>query len=297
MLMEIGVCMPYMVGDYVRHYDRTRILEWARRIDAGPFDSLSCGERVVGNTVEMQTVLAAAAAVTQRVRIIPSLYVLPMRSAVLTAKEAATLDVISGGRVAITVGVGGREMDYAAVGAPFARRHERMDVQVATMRSVWRGEARGSDGEIIGPVPPQGERIPIYAGAMGPKAIARAARWADGIYGASMGGDREGHERIFEMARQAWADAGRESRPYLIGSVWYSLAPDAEANLRRYVYEYMKYMGDEIGRHVAASMTRFTTAAVREAIENVRAAGADELLVCPVTAHYDEIDRLAGILT
>ena len=113
--MKIGICMPYMTRDY----DRQRILTWARKIDQGPFSALSCGERMTGHTYEMNSILAAAAAVTERVRIIASLYVLPMRSAVLTAKEAATIDVISGGRFEVTVGIGGRENDYRAVGAPF----------------------------------------------------------------------------------------------------------------------------------------------------------------------------------
>ena len=290
--MKIGVCMPYMVRDY----DRTRILEWARRIDAGPFDSLSCGERITGHTFEMQTILAAAAAVTERVRIIPSLYVLPMRSAVLTAKEAATLDVISGGRVAVTIGIGGRENDYRAVGAPFTRRHQRMDEQAAELRRVWRGEAIFEGADEVGPVSPQGAAIPLYAGAMGPKAIARAAQWADGIYGTSMAGDREGHQRIFDMAHEAWAAAGRTDKPYLMGSFWCSLAPDAEAELKRYVYDYLRYQGEHVGRHVADMMTRHTPDAIREAIENVRAAGADELLICPATAHYDEVDGLAEIV-
>jgi alkanesulfonate monooxygenase SsuD/methylene tetrahydromethanopterin reductase-like flavin-dependent oxidoreductase (luciferase family) len=290
--MKIGVCMPYMVRDN----DRARILAWARGIDQGPFDSLSCGERITGHTFEMSTMLGAAAAVTERVRIIPSLYVLPMRSAVLTAKEAATLDVISGGRVSVVVGVGGRPNDYRAVGAPFDHRHQRMDAQVAEMKRVWAGEPVFDGADEVGPVSPQGANIPIYAGAMGPKAIARAAKWADGIYGTSMGGDREGHAAIFDMARDAWRAAGRADRPYLIGSFWCSLSPDAESDLKSYVYNYMKYLGEDIGRGVAGMMTRHTPDRVREAIENVRAAGADELLICPATAHYDELDRLAALV-
>lgn len=290
--MKIGVCMPYMV----RNYDRERILTWARKIDQGPFDSLSCGERITGHTFEMQTILAAAAAVTERVRIIPSLYVLPMRSAVLTAKEAATLDVLSNGRVAVTIGIGGRENDYRAVGAPFDHRHQRMDDQAAEMRRVWRGEPIFEGADEVGPVSPQGANIPLYAGAMGPKAIARAAKWADGIYGTSMAGDREGHEKIFDMAKEAWKAAGRTDKPYLMGSFWCSLSPDAETDLKAYVYDYMKYMGDDVGKYMASTMTRYTPDAIREAIENVRAAGADELLICPATAHYDEVDRLAEML-
>jgi alkanesulfonate monooxygenase SsuD/methylene tetrahydromethanopterin reductase-like flavin-dependent oxidoreductase (luciferase family) len=290
--MKIGVCMPYMVRDY----DRERILTWARLIDRGPFDSLSCGERMTGHTFEMNTILSAAAAVTERVRIIHSLFVLPMRSAVLTAKEAATLDVISNGRVAVTVGVGGRENDYRAVGAPFDHRHQRLDEQVEEMKRVWRGEPIWDGADEVGPRSPQGANIPLYAGAMGPKAIARAVKWADGIYGCSMPGDREGHQQIFDMAREAWRAAGRPGKPYLLGSFWYSLAPNAETELKSYVYNYMKYMGDDVASFMREAMTRHTTDAIREAIENVRAAGADELLLVPATAHYNEVEKLAEIV-
>jgi alkanesulfonate monooxygenase SsuD/methylene tetrahydromethanopterin reductase-like flavin-dependent oxidoreductase (luciferase family) len=290
--MKIGVCMPYMTRDY----DRERILTWARKIDQGPFHSLSCGERMTGHTFEMNTILAAAAAVTERVRIHASLYVLPMRSAVLTAKEAASLDVISGGRMSVTVGVGGRPLDYRAVGAPFTQRHQRLDDQVAEMKKVWRGEPLWEGGDEIGPASPQGANIPLYAGAMGPKAIARAAKWSDGIYGSSMPGDREGIEQIFDIAKAAWKAEGRTDKPYLIASFWYSLAPNAESGLKSYVYDYMKYMGPDVANFMRDAMTRHNPDAIREAIENVRAAGADELLLVPATAHYDEVDRLAEIV-
>lgn len=286
--MKIGVCMPYMVQDY----DRDRILTWARKIEDGPFDTLSCGERITNYTYEMHTLVTAAAAVTSRVRILPSLYVLPMRSAVLTAKEIATLDVIAGGRVAVTVGVGGRPFDYKAVGAPFERRHQKLDEQVAEMKKVWRGEPLFEGSGDIGPRSPQGENIPIYAGAMGPKAMARASRWADGVYSSSMPGDRGGHAHFFEMARAAWRDAGRKDKPYLVGSFWYSLAPNAEHELHEYVYNYMRYQDEGFARQWASTMSRHTPDAILEAIENVRADGADECILVPATAHYDEIDRL-----
>jgi alkanesulfonate monooxygenase SsuD/methylene tetrahydromethanopterin reductase-like flavin-dependent oxidoreductase (luciferase family) len=290
--MKIGICMPYMTRDY----DRERILTWARLIDQGPFASLSCGERMTGHTFEMNTILTAAAAVTERVRIISSLHVLPMRSAVLTAKEAATLDVISNGRVAVTVGVGGRENDYRALSAPFTNRHQRLDDQVAEMKKVWRGEPLWEGADEAGPRSPQGANIPLYAGAMGPKAIARAVKWADGIYGCSMQGDREGHQQVFDLAKEGWSAAGRAGKPYLIGSFWYSLAPDAESELKSYVHNYMKYMGPDIADFMRDAMTRHNQDAIREAIENVRAAGADELLLVPATAHYDEVEELAELV-
>ncbi|MDX2276867.1 MAG: LLM class flavin-dependent oxidoreductase [Hyphomonadaceae bacterium] len=288
--MKIGLTLPYMARDY----DRARILNWARQIDAGPFDTMSCGERITDYTYEMHTLVSAAAAVTERVRLNPALYVLPMRSAVLTAKEIATLDVIAGGRVSVTVGVGGRPLDYKALGAPFERRHQKLDEQVAELRRVWRGEPLFEGSGEIGPRPPQGDQLPIFAGAMGPKAIARAAKWADGIYAPSMAGDREGHERVFILAREAWANEGR-AKPYLIGGFWYSLAPDAQRELFDYAYNYMRYAGEDLARGMASMMVRHTPEAIVEAIENVRAAGADECILVPATAHYDEIDKLANI--
>lgn len=290
--MKVGVCMPYMVRDY----DRERILNWARKIDSGPFDSLSCGERITGHTYEMRTLLAACAAVTERVRIIPALYVLPMHSAALSAKEIATLDVISNGRVAVTVGVGGREKDYQAVGASFAHRHARLDQQVAEMRQVWRGEGLFDGCDPLGPASPQGAAIPIYAGAMGPKSMARASKWADGIYGAEMSGSREAATQIFAAARAAWTASGRSDKPYLIGSFWYSLAPDAETVLKSYVHDYMKIAGEELARQFVSTMTRHTPEAILQGLENLRAAGADEVLLVPASAHYDEVDRLADLL-
>ena len=290
--MKIGLCLPYMARDY----DRARILTWAREIDTGPFDTMSCGERITDYTYEMHTLMAAAAAVTERVRLNPALYVLPMRSAVLTAKEIATLDVVAGGRLSVTVGVGGRPLDYRALGAPFERRHQTLDEQVAVMKQVWRGEPLFEGSGDIGPRPQQGGDLPIFAGAMGPKAIARAARWAQGIYAPSMPGDREGHQRVFDLARSAWTGAGRSDRPYLIGGFWYSLAPDAKRELHDYAYNYMRYAGEDLAHGMASAMTRHTPQAIIEAIENVRASGADECILVPATAHYDELEKLVRIL-
>lgn len=290
--MKFGLVLPYMERDY----DRTRILTWAREIDKGPFDTLSCGERITDYTYEMHTLVSAAAAVTERVRINPSLYVLPMRQEVMTAKQIATLDIISGGRLEVTVGVGGRPLDYFALNASFEKRHQKLDDQVAIMKKIWRGEPLFDGSGDIGPHPVQKD-LRVYSGSMGPKAIARASKWAHGIYGPSMIGDREGHQRIFDLAKAAWPEAGRTEKPYLIGGFWYSLAPDSERELKTYAYNYMRYMGEEIGAGMAAAMTRHTPEAIIEGIRNVHAAGADECILVPATAHYDEIHKLAKIVS
>src|SRR5258705_10642082 len=103
----------------VRGFDRKSILSWCRGIDEGPFASLAVGERVTYHSTEMRTLLAAAAALTERVRIVPTLYILPMHPTALVAKEVASLDVLSNGRRTITVGAGGREAGHRAPQKPF----------------------------------------------------------------------------------------------------------------------------------------------------------------------------------
>ena len=101
--MDVGVALPTMAPDY----SRATTLDWARRIDAGPFSSISCGERITFRNQEMMVVNAAAAALTERVRVFVNLVVLPFHPVPVIAKQLATLDVLSGGRVTVGVGVGG----------------------------------------------------------------------------------------------------------------------------------------------------------------------------------------------
>lgn len=290
--MKIGICLPYMKPGI----DRKTILDWCRAIDQGPFHSLSCGERISGYTYEMRVLLSAAAAVTERVRIVPSLYVLPMHDAVWAAKEIATLDVLSEGRVTLTVGVGGREDDYKAVGADFTNRFKRMDEQIATMKSIWAGEPAYAGGDEIGPRPVQDGGPPILVGAMGPKSIKRVSKWADGLYGFAMNGEKELIKYFFDAADSAWSESGRDTKPFKMGGFWYSLADNGEQALKNYVFDYLKIMGEKEARDVANSMTRFTPEAILDAINGIEELGCEELFLVPATADIAEVDRMANLL-
>ena len=205
--MDVGVCLPYMK----QGLDRGTLLGFARAVEAGPFASLSCGERITGPTVDLGLTMAAAAAVTSRVRIVPTLYVLPLHDAVKAAKEIATLDVLSGGRAAVTIGVGGRPNDYRAVSAPFERRHARMDEQVATLRRIWRGEPPFEGADPVGPAPRSGRRPAHLRRRDGPE--------GDGARGALgrrrlrlVGQRREERDRAPARADRSRL-GGREARP------------------------------------------------------------------------------------
>jgi len=154
--MKIGMTLPTMV----RGYTRDTTVAWCRRIDAGPYASLSAGERITFHNQEQLVTLSAAAALTERVRVIATIVILPMHPVALVAKQAATLDVLSGGRFTLGLGVGGREHDYRAAEKTFERRLPRLDESVATMRRLWAGEVPFEGADPVGPmvVQPGGPR-------------------------------------------------------------------------------------------------------------------------------------------
>jgi alkanesulfonate monooxygenase SsuD/methylene tetrahydromethanopterin reductase-like flavin-dependent oxidoreductase (luciferase family) len=290
--VKIGLCFPYTQPDM----NRATMLEWFRRVEEGPFSSLSCGERMVGTSVEMGSTLAAAAAVTERIRIVPSLYVLPMHSAIWVAKHAATLDLISGGRVTVTVGVGGRPHDYRCMEREMVRTHVRMDEQIEQIRSIWRGELPFEGTEAVGPTPVQPGGPPILAGVMGPKATKRAAHWADGVYSWSGHGDPADIEAQLGRVRAAWEEAGRSEAPTHAAGFWYSLAEDAPKKLHDYVYKYLRVAGEPIATAMAKMQTRSSADAVREALDAYEELGVEECMLNSATADLREIDGLLEVL-
>lgn len=289
--MRIGWSLPTMIGGI----DGPTTLAWARRIEADGYATVGFGERIAYQNLELFSVLAAAAAVTERVRIMSSVVVLPMHSEVWIAKQSATLDVLSGGRYTLGVGVGGRSEDYRALGSSFDRRFGRLDAQVDRIRDLWAQQPPGEGLDPVGPAPVQ-EHLPILSGAMGPKSIARSARWADGIAGFEMDPSAEALARSAAAMEQAWSDAGRDTAPYRMTSFWIALGDDASAQLHRYARRYLSVFGDDLADALAASCTVAGPDALRRAVDAARDAGFDEIQLVPTTTDLAELDRAAAAL-
>jgi alkanesulfonate monooxygenase SsuD/methylene tetrahydromethanopterin reductase-like flavin-dependent oxidoreductase (luciferase family) len=291
--MHIGITLP----TFVAGVDRNAILAWCRRIEDGPFASVSVGERIAFPSHELITTLAFAAAATERVRILPTVGVLPTHETVRFAKQMATVDVLSGGRLTVGVGVGGREEDYRAVGAPFAGRFARLDEQVALMRRVWRGEVVVDGLPPVGPEPVQPGGPPVLSAAMGPKSMARTATWADGIAGFDLAPDPEGVDGLFRRAEAAWVEAGRTDRPWLATSTWFALGPGAEERLHGYAFNYLSNFGDRTASSLAKLCRLSDPGVLRETIAAIGETGCDELILVPTTDDVSEIDRLLAALS
>jgi alkanesulfonate monooxygenase SsuD/methylene tetrahydromethanopterin reductase-like flavin-dependent oxidoreductase (luciferase family) len=280
--------LPTMVA-----HDRADTLAWCRAVDEGPWSSLAVPERITYPSHHWAVELSAAAALTERVRLWTTIVIAPAHDAVELAKQLASVDRLGDGRLTVGIGVGGREHDYRAIGAPFTNRWARMDDQVATMRRIWAGEAPFEGADPVGPPPVQPGGPPFVAGVMGPKALARAARWAIGVDDGStvFGVDPEATGAAFDRVRAAWRDAGRDETPHLSASLWYALGDGADERLRAYGHDYMRIFGDDLASAMAGALTTSTPQALVASVAALEDLGCDELFLVPTTADVTELDR------
>src|ERR671923_1167283 len=136
--MDVGIGLP----NSVRGVDRAGIVDWARAAEAAGFSSLGTIDRVVYANYESLIALAAAAAVTERIRLATDILIAPLRAnTALLAKQAATIDHLAGGgRVVLGLAPGAREDDYELSGIDYHRRGRIFDRQLEALHRYWRGE-------------------------------------------------------------------------------------------------------------------------------------------------------------
>jgi len=216
------------------------VLDWARKAEAGPFSSLAAIDRLVYGNYEPLTILAAAAGATQSIRLMASILLAPLRNGGVLAKQAASLDAVSGGR--LTLGVGGREEDYLAAPALFRTRGRRLDEQLALMKRIWAGEPVGDGIGPVGPPPSQPGGPEILIGAYAPAALRRVSRWADGFLGAVV--PPEMMQQMLEGVQDAWRGAGRCGEPRLVAGRYYRLGPNSKEPSEAYIRDSFGFGGD-----------------------------------------------------
>jgi probable F420-dependent oxidoreductase len=158
--------------------------------------------------------MAHVAAATSTLRLATGILVVPQRNPLELAKQLATLDHLSGGRVILGAGIGWLEEEFEALGVPFAGRGERTDEAVAAMRALWSEDEATFNGKTVGfercvlrPRPRQGT-IPVHIGGHSPAAARRAGRIGDGFFPFGVG--VEELTGLMATVRQTAEDAGRD---------------------------------------------------------------------------------------
>lgn len=259
------------------------ILDWARRADEAPFSTLAMLDRVLYDSFESLTVLAAAAAITSRIRLAATIVIAPLRSTALLAKQAASIDALSGGRLTLGVGLGARSDDYEATGTDYGSRGRTLTERLAGMRDWW-------EDEDVGPRPLQAGGPKLLVGGAGGLAMGRMARFADGYI--FNGGPPRAFARLAAEARAAWEDAGRPGRPAIWAMDYFALGNASEGT--EYLKDYYAFTGAFADRIAAGLLT-----SPEEIVEFAHAhqeAGCDELILFPAVAEIGQLDRLADVL-
>lgn len=226
-VVKIGVGLPAAVPGT----PASAIGDWAERAEHLGFDSLAVLDRLVYDSLDPLIALTAAAERTERAELLTTILTVPFRqNAVVRAKQIASLDQISDGRVTAGLALGGWPEDYEASELPTARRGATLDAMVATMRRVWAGEVAGASG----PIPALAPRRPgLLFGGFVEAAFARAARLGDGWVAPFFG-----HEAVVEgtaNARSAWASAGRADTPRICVPRYFCLGTGAEETADEYI--------------------------------------------------------------
>ncbi|MDQ1517796.1 MAG: hypothetical protein QOE80_3626 [Actinomycetota bacterium] len=281
--MRIGVGLPTSTPPVGGRHRGPELLAWATRAEAGPFASLGVTDRLVYDCTDPMVALAAAAAVTTRLRLVTMVVIGPIRPAAVLAAQAASLDALSGGRVTLGVSLGARPDDYDAAGAEWRSRGRQLSDELAALRDIWEGTS-------VGPRPASPGGPDLLVGGGSGAAFLRAARLADGyVHG---GGPPRAFAGAAGRARAAWADAGRPGEPQLWGQSYFSLAdPDAGA---AYLRHYYAFTGPFAGQVAAGLLDSPKT--IREQVAGYAEAGCDELVLLPATSDPSELDRLADAL-
>jgi alkanesulfonate monooxygenase SsuD/methylene tetrahydromethanopterin reductase-like flavin-dependent oxidoreductase (luciferase family) len=276
--MRVGVGLPTTTPGA----DGALLIDWARRADAGPFSSLAVLDRLLYDCFDPFAALAAAAAVTERIRLATMIAIGPLRPAAMLVKHAASVQALSGGRLTLGLAVGARHDDYEAAGVPHKGRGARLSDQLAELRD-WR------DSPAV-PAAAREQPPELLVGGLSAPAFARMARYGDGY--AHNGGPPRAFASAATKARAAWSDLGRPGEPRLWGQAYFALGDEDTGEA--YLLDYYEFTGPFAAKIAAGNLT--SPRAIRDFVRAYEEAGCDELVLLPTVADRGQLDRLADVL-
>jgi alkanesulfonate monooxygenase SsuD/methylene tetrahydromethanopterin reductase-like flavin-dependent oxidoreductase (luciferase family) len=289
--LQVGVGLPTRAGAL----PADALLGWAATVDAGPFASVAVLDRVVFPAHEPLVVLAAVASVTSRVRLLTSIVLAPTRETTLLARQAASIDALSHGRLSLGVGIGVRPDDYLATGYAFGRRGQRLDEQLPVLRRLLSGDAldaqAGIGGVGVPPVRPGGPELLI--GGYVPAVARRIALYGDGFM-APGGGDPDRMVALWASIQAAWSAAGRVGQPRWLSSSYVALGPRAKEQAATYIRSAYAFDPGLAERRLRGIPT--TPRAVRDLLRRHGDMGAHEVILRPCAPDPSLIERLADLV-
>ena len=284
--MNIGIGLPTTVPGI----NRDALLTWARRAEERGFSSLGAIDRIVYGNYDPLVAFAAVAAVTERIQLTSDILLAPVRgNGAVLAKQAATIDSLSEGRLTLGLALGAREDDYDATGTPWGERGRLFDRELDEMKRIWAREERGAAGAVGPPAAREGGPELVIGGGV-EASIRRVVRYGDGW--TMSGGTPEQFKELAGRVNEAWSEAGRDGTPRLIALCYFALGDGAKEAAERSIGDYYGWLGDELAGQIVASAAtdEGTVQAYRDAFAD---AGADELICFPTSTDPAQVDLLA----
>ncbi|HEX3393867.1 MAG TPA: LLM class flavin-dependent oxidoreductase [Acidimicrobiales bacterium] len=286
--MDIGIGIPNAIPGATG----AGLLDWARRAEAAGFSTLASIGAVSYPGYEELTVFAAAGAVTERIRFLSNVLIAPARTTAELAKQAASVDQLTGGRLTLGLGVGWRATDYQLTGHDFDDRGRRFDGQLRDLDKAWAGEPLADGTRPVGPPPVQRPGVPLVIGGTTDATLRRVTDFATGWTAGGMPPDAVA--AMAEKVQSAWSQAGREGRARIVALVYFSLGDVEEESIRN-VRHYYEPMGSDMADMIAGSALR-TPESIKGAIDAYAGAGVDELILDPTVPDPGQVDRLAEVV-
>jgi alkanesulfonate monooxygenase SsuD/methylene tetrahydromethanopterin reductase-like flavin-dependent oxidoreductase (luciferase family) len=283
--MELGIGLPNAVPGTTGK----QLTDWARAAEEAGFNTLGTIDRIVYPNYEPMIALAAAAAVTERIRLATDVMLGPLRqNPALVAKQVLSLDALAGGgRAVLGIGLGGREDDYEVSDIDFSTRRDWIESALPKIQAIWNG-----DGDLeskVGPRP-QGEGPTLLVGGYVEASLDRAARHG---HGWTQGGSTpDAFKESISYLQEAWAREGREDKPYGMALTYFSLGPDAQKNADQNLANYYAWLGEETAQQIVDSAVKDADT-VKQYIAGFEAAGCDELVLFPASPDPEQVTLLA----
>jgi alkanesulfonate monooxygenase SsuD/methylene tetrahydromethanopterin reductase-like flavin-dependent oxidoreductase (luciferase family) len=283
--MEVGIGLPNAVPGTTGK----QLTDWARAADEAGFSVLGTIDRIVYPNFEPLLALAAAAAVTDRIRLATSVLLGPLRrNAAQLGKQLLTLDALAGGgRAVLGIGVGGRDDDYEISNLDMSGRGAWLDEALTEIEKVWKGE--GEHESRVGPRPQNGGPSLIVGGYV-QASFERAARFADGWIQGGSGPSQFGAD--VSNLEDAWKHAGRDGRPRTMALGYFSLGDDAQKNAEAYLGHYYAWLGDEAVDGIIAGAAKDADS-VKATMKAFEEWDCDELILFPSSPDPAQVTLLA----
>jgi alkanesulfonate monooxygenase SsuD/methylene tetrahydromethanopterin reductase-like flavin-dependent oxidoreductase (luciferase family) len=287
--MDVAIGLPSTVPGATGE----QLVEWAKRAEDAGFSGLGTIDRIAYPNYEPLVALSAAAAVTERVRLITSIAIAPYRvNAALLAKQAASVQRISNGRLVLGLAAGGRENDYAASEVDFQSRYERLEEIVPKVKRFWAGSGDASGDPSSHAVGPDVSSDPpkLILGGYTEVTAKRVAKYADGWVAGGVPPDQ--FAQIRESVERAWEEAGREGTPYLGGLAYFALGDSGEEDAQRSLGDYYTWLGVETAGMIVGSAAKDDDT-VKGYLQGFEQAGCQELILFPASSDPSQVDLLA----